>query len=330
MTRSRISEVAEAIVARDSFLLTAHVRPDGDACGASLALWHGLTRLGKRAVLSLHDRPPERYAFLPWRDQPARPLAGEAGRDFDAAIALDCDGIDRTGSLADVFRAAPIIMDVDHHAGLKAFGDIQAVYEDASSTGELVFELLEALGVPLDEEIATCLLTAILFDTGSYRNANTTPKAHLYSARLIDAGADSAQIAFRVFGEVPYRAVALKARALTTARLVLQGRGICARITLDDFRETGAVAADSEGFVEELKLTAGIDVAVLLVESSEGGCKVSFRSVNGLDVAGVANTFGGGGHRRAAGCSVAGSVEAGEAAVIARLAAALGAAEGAR
>jgi len=305
-----MAEVAEAIRRHRSFVLTTHVRPDGDACGSSLAMLYALRRLGKHVCLATQDDMPPRYGFLPgYRDVgPAIPV--EKALEFDCAIALDCDGLGRTGTMRPVFEAVGTIIDIDHHEGLKAFGDARLVVPEASCTGELVYHLLRPLGVPLDADLATCLLCAVMYDTGSFRHTNTTPGALRMAADLMEAGADPHSVGFHVFDDTPFAQLALRGRVLSTAHLALGDRVVIATALREHFERTGALPADTEGIVDDLRSVSGIDVAVLIVEMTDGMSKVSLRAVRDVDVAAVMATFGGGGHRRAAGCEIAGGADA--------------------
>ncbi|HQK92884.1 MAG TPA: bifunctional oligoribonuclease/PAP phosphatase NrnA [Armatimonadota bacterium] len=325
MTRPRIADAARVLAEGQSLLVTTHIRPDGDAIGSALALSHGLRGLGKMATIVLEHAVPRPYRFLPgWRDiVPSLPVS-EAGR-FDVAVVLDCDGLQRAGEVTGLVRAVGRIVEIDHHPGAHGDGCVIAVYPEAAATAELVFELCEALGAPLTVELATCLLTGLTDDTGGFRHSNTTARAHELASRLVAAGADPARIAENLFGNQPPARLVLRGRALARARLLLDGRVILSYLTNEDFAVTGADRADSSYVIDDLRLAADIQVAAVLVETENGQCRVSLRSSSDLDVAAVARSLGGGGHVKAAGCELPGTVAQAEPPLVAALAGALGA-----
>jgi len=311
-----IREAAEAVRRHRRFILTTHVRPDGDACGASLGLKRALESLGKSVVLATEDPFPTRYHFLAGAEDVQQALPPERADEFDCAIAVDADGLDRVGTMAEILRRVNPLIDIDHHAGTKAFGDVRAVYSDAAASGELVYDLCVELGVSIDVPLATCLLTALTDDTGGFRHSNTSIRAHEIAAALIAAGADPSDIGYHIFGGLPLRRLALKGQALSRCRLELDGKAVVSHVTQEDFRQTGARRWDIEGIIDELRLVKGISVAVLVVETPDGDCKVSMRARGSLDVSKVTNGFGGGGHREAAGCEMPGPPEAAEAVLL--------------
>lgn len=307
--RPRLTDAAEVIRCHTRFLLTAHVRPDGDAIGSVLGLHLALQQLGKRPSMILDDECPHMYRFLPaWQDM-LSPDKAEDDWEFEAAIVLDCDGLDRAGSVADLVSRLHPVVDIDHHTGRKAFGDVRAVYEDAAATAELVYELLQELGHAVTPDVAACLLAGLMFDTGSFRFANTSPGALRVAAELVEAGAVVEDIATALFAEEPFAKLTLRGIALSRAIRSCGGR-ICGSYLLrSDFEATGALPEHAEGIVEQLRGVAGVQVGVLSREVDSGEAKLSFRSRGWPDVGAVAAEFGGGGHREAAGATFCGSAQ---------------------
>lgn len=325
MTRPRIADAARVLCEGRSLLLTTHVRPDGDAIGSVLALAHALRGLGKATTVSLEHAVPRPYRFLPgWESiVPALPVS-EAPR-FEVAVVLDCDGLQRAGAVTGLVKAIGRIVEIDHHPGAHEDGCVVAAYPEAAATSELVFDLCQALGAPLTVEIATCLLTGLTDDTGGFRHSNTSARAHDVASRLVAAGAEPALIAENLFGDQPLARLVLRGRALATARLLLDGRVVLAHLTNEDFAATGAERADSSYVIDDLRLAADADVAAVLVETESGECKVSLRSASAVDVAAVARSLGGGGHVKAAGCDIPGTLAQAEPLLVAALAGVLGA-----
>jgi len=308
-SRRNLADVARVIKQHQSFLLTAHVRPDGDAIGSLLALYWALRGLGKRATMVLHDECPQAYRFLPGWAAILSPDDADDEWRFDAAVVLDCEGLERTGAVADLLANIRPIIDIDHHAGRKAFGDVHATYEDAAATAELIYELLGHLAAPLTADIATCLLAGLMFDTGSFRYANTTARALRTAAALVEAGARADRVASALFAEEPFPKVVLRGIALSRARLAAGGRICGSYLQRADFAATGALDEHAEGIVEELRGVGGVLVGILSRELPTGEAKLSFRSHGVPDVSQIAAQFGGGGHREAAGSCFAGSAE---------------------
>lgn len=308
MTRRELLERVGLVITQGAqFIATTHVRPDGDAIGSLAAFSLGLGYLGKQVAAVTHDPVPLVYRFLPYTSEIHQELPPlERAAQCDAGIALDCDGLDRTGSVAPLLEATGCIVDLDHHEGMKAFGDVQCVVSDASCTGELVLELLrDILGVPITEDIATCLLTCHVYDTGRFGQSNATAAAFRNAAALVEAGASPEEVVRHVFDT---RSIArTRLRGLALSRAQLDESSACAWVALDnqDLEAAGASGEDSEGIVEELRAVAGARLALLVTAASNGESRVSLRSRDpSVNVAQLAAAFGGGGHVRAAGCMV--------------------------
>ncbi|MDQ2799194.1 MAG: bifunctional oligoribonuclease/PAP phosphatase NrnA, partial [Armatimonadota bacterium] len=203
------------------------------------------------------------------------------------------------------------------------FGDIQVVETRAASTAEIVFALLNALELPITPEVATCLFTGILTDTGSFRFQNVTADTMTVAARLIDAGASPAFVSEHVFENRTFAATKLLGLALSSLSRTLDGRIAWAHVTREDFARLGATDEDSEGLVNPVRSVRGAEVGVSFREMPDGAVRVSLRSREGVDVGQIAQKFGGGGHRMAAGCTLNLPLAEAEAAVLDSLRAAL-------
>ena len=298
------SAVADCIQAADRIFVAGHQHPDGDAVGSLLALQSMLRSFGKTVHAALPDPPPARFEFLDGLDS----IATEAPPwHADLAIALDCDGADRLGSLEEAVLSANRVVNIDHHRGMKPFGDVQFIDPSAAATAVLVAELAGQLDLlPPTPAQATALYTALIADTGCFRFTNTSPEALHLGADLVAAGVDPAETARRVFSLRPFSSVMLEARALHS--LHLADSVLMATLSHEDFAEIGAVPAETEGIIDAFRDVHGVRAAVLLKESEPGVWNVSLRG-NDVDVASVAEQFGGGGHRLAAGCTIEGPRE---------------------
>src|ERR671924_33003 len=304
--------VVDAIRSHDRFLVTTHENPDGDALGSILAMSLALEQLGKDAVLYLAGviPLPHEYGFMKLGDLRRTPPDDAAER---VLLALDCANERRLGPDPGLLERAPLVVDVDHHHDNSRFGDVNLIVPDASSTGEILRDLLSELGVELTPEIAEALYIALVTDTGRFQYANTTPKALRLAAELVEAGADVHRVFQDVYESVQLAKLKLLARALERAQVYEGGGIVVSYLRKPDFAEVGAAEPYSEGIIDYLRAVEGADMAVLIREPPrEGGPtrRVSLRaSVDELDVSAIARKSGGGGHRQAAGFSSEESIE---------------------
>ncbi len=303
---SLVRAAAESIRKANKILLACHVRPDADALGSLLGLAAGLESLGKSVTAVSADGVPELYRFLPgWEG-----VRTHAAGNWDLAIGLDADGSDRLGPAEPTVLSAPEVIDIDHHTGPDPFGHVQLVDRTAAATGELVFELLEELGVDWTAGMAQCLMAAIVTDTGSFRYSNVTPRSFEIAAALVRLGAHPTPIYEAVYGSRPYEASVLLGRLLGNLRRTEDGRVVWAALSRQDFADLGLNSDATEGFVDQIRMVAGSEVAVFLREETNGDIRVSLRSRGRANVAQVADEFGGGGHVPAAGCTLPGPLPA--------------------
>ncbi len=294
-----IRAAADAMKAANRLTVACHLKPDGDALGSMLGLALALEAMGKEVIRLCQDTPPEAYTFLPGADRIRQ--SPPANWQPDVSVALDCESASRLGTIESVVMAAPIVIDIDHHAGYNPFGHIQVLDPTAAATSQQVCEFIPCLDVPLTRELAVCLLAGIIFDTGAFRFSNTTPRTFSTAATLCAAGAEPDMIHRRMFDERPVSALRLLGIAL---RAVNTRDGIAfSLLTREDFERAGARDSETEGIINQLMSLRDIEGAVLVYETAEGS-KVSLRSREGLDVAAVAREFGGGGHVKAAGCTI--------------------------
>ena len=309
---SDLTAVADAIRANDRFLLVTHENPDGDALGSILAMKLGLDALGKDAVMYLGGEmalPPD-YEFMRL-DGLARTLPGDAAERV--ILALDSATAPRTRIDPELLAGAPLTIDIDHHHDNTRFGGINLIVPDASSTGEIVRDVLGELGVDLTPEIAEAIYIALDTDTGRFQYTNTTTKAHALAIELMEHGVEPQEIYRRIYEAVPFVRQKLKGRALERARLYEDGRMIASYLLRSDFEELGVGEEYAEGVIDELRAVKGVELAMTVrepPEPSDARLRISMRSaVDLLDVSAIARQRGGGGHRRAAGFSTEESIE---------------------
>jgi phosphoesterase RecJ-like protein len=294
-------------------LLVCHVNPDGDALGSMLGFGLGLRQLGFSQVFATFPEPfevPSVFGFIPGQDLLVHPSA--VPEKPDLGLSFDAASEQRVGELAPALRAAPTWVVVDHHASNPGFGGIELIDPDAAATSVVVAQLLDELGVVLDEDIATALYVALVTDTGSFRFDLTTAGVHELAARLVAAGARPADVALRVFDSRPFAAVELLTVVLARAELdptAAAGRGLVATYaTPADLDRYGLPAQTLESFMDVLRTVQEADVACLVKPLGDRRWSVSLRSRGATDVSAVAIALGGGGHRLAAGFTGSGTV----------------------
>jgi phosphoesterase RecJ-like protein len=298
-----LPQVLQAIQQRKRLLVTSHARPDGDAIGSTLALQQVLTAMGKQACVVLADSVPVLYQPLPFAG--AIRHSTQAGGDFDAVIILECDSVQRT-RLEDL--EGRFLINIDHHSASKQFASINWIDPAACAVGEMVYRLALAAGVTITPEIATCLYAAVLTDTGSFCYSPTNAHTFELARTLVERGADPAHIAQNIYFSSPLS----KMRLLGVALSGLHREDSIAwmSVTRDDMERCQALEEDCEGLVNYALGIAGIEVAVFFREVANDRVRVSVRSKGAVNVATVAEKFGGGGHECASGFSIEGPVSA--------------------
>jgi phosphoesterase RecJ-like protein len=300
-----VAVLAEAARTGGTVVLSGHVQPDADALGSTLALAEGLRRCGARVVGTFPEpfTLPASLAWLPGAEQLVPP--DELPADVDLFVSLDAASPGRLGSLATLLETAGSSVVVDHHASNPGFGAVRLVDPQAAATVALVAGLLDALGVALDEQLATCLYAGLAADTGSFRFGNTAPDTHELAARLLATGIDHAAISRRLFDTAPFGWLGLL--SAVTGRAVLEpevGAGLVwTWSTAAEARAHGLEPDQLEALVDVVRATAEADVACVVKGQDDGSWVVSLRSRGATDVSRVATGLGGGGHCAAAGYS---------------------------
>jgi len=300
-----LQDVLKSIDQRRDFILTSHARPDGDAIGSVLAAGQMLRELGKRVDIVLSDGVPHIYHGLPtWEtiQQKDRVHGG-----YEAALILECDSVKRTG-VEGLDAGGRLLINIDHHASARPFAHVNWIDPGACATAEMIFELGKAAGVKITPEIATCLYTAVLTDTGSFSFQGTGEKTFALAQELVRAGADPARIAQRVYFSNPESKMRLLGHALGSLRR--HGKLAWMVVTQAQMNECRAKEEDCEGLVNYALGIEDVQVAVFFRELENGRFRVSLRSKGAVDVAKVAARFGGGGHECASGCSLDGPLAA--------------------
>ncbi len=316
---------AEVFKTADSFVITTHIHPDGDAAGSVIGLCLALRGMNRDAATILAQPLPPSYLFLPGSGlvMAAAGDTGEPGsaqlqgKRFACGIVLDCTSLDRAGKeMAGILENCDSLINIDHHISNTGFGAVNIVDAGASATGEILYRIMDSLGIRISPDVATNLYTAIVTDTGSFQYQNATSRCHLAVSMLLDLGANQRNVQQCLNEQKNLSSIRLLEKGLSTLTLEQDGRIAWMSLPRRFFEETGCRLDDSEDFVNYPKSVAGVEVGILFKEVDDGVIRVGLRSKNIVDVNILAGRFGGGGHERAAGCTVRGTLQEVEALVV--------------
>jgi phosphoesterase RecJ-like protein len=318
--------LVEVIRRHQRFLLTTHIRPDGDGLGSMLALDEVLRRLGKDVRLVIASTFPPRYRFLDPEGRIEQFVApGDAWCSAEVALVLDTGTWNQLGSFGPFLRGLSAVkMVIDHHQTQDDLGAVTLVDATAEATGRLVFEAVAALGQPLGETAANQLFVAVAMDTGWFRHPNATAATFALAAQLVQAGARPTPLYERLFEDSTLPRLKLIGLVLDRLQVTHEGRVAYTEIRRADYAATGATPQDTEDLVNYTRSLAGVEVGLFFMEQPRGGVKVSFRSRARVDVARLAEQFGGGGHRLASGAIVEAPLDETRSRVLGAVEAALG------
>lgn len=300
---SVLDAVARVLGAAERVLVTMHRAPDGDALGSSLGLALALEEAGKQAVVYSADGVPTNLRFLPGAERVQTTLPPDAR--FDATVACDSGDASRLGPHLPAPERRGLFVNLDHHATTQHFGDLNLIDVSAASVGVIVFRILARMGLALSADPAAALYVSLLTDTGSFRYSNTSPEALRVAAELVAAGAEPSVLASAIWEANTPQRLKLLEKTLPTLELLYGGRVALMTVTSQAVAEAGTSEETADGFVSYPRSIAGVDVAVLLREDKDA-YRVSLRSRGRVDVAKVAQQFGGGGHPAASGCTLVG------------------------
>lgn len=296
------TEIINAINAADTVLVVGHIRPDGDCVGSVLAMRRICERLGKTADgVCDGDKPPS-YAFLPDYEYYCAPRY----KKYDLVIAVDCATVSRLGEYRAALENAKYSINIDHHHTNERYGKLNYIVPEACSTCYILFDLFKDADGLIDTDTAKMLYTGLSTDTGHFMHSNTTAEVFRTAAELCTYGIDIAGLNHDLYCNNKFNKVKLTARAIGGIVLYENGKIAVMNITLNDLKECGCTSEDTEGLINNASSIAGVKIAVSMCEQPGNLFRVSFRSVS-ADVSKAAATFGGGGHKLAAGCIVCGN-----------------------
>ncbi|MCC7202509.1 MAG: bifunctional oligoribonuclease/PAP phosphatase NrnA [Nitrospirae bacterium] len=315
-----IDRIIDTLKNKESFMLTTHMNPEGDAIGSTLALALALSSIGKKVTVNTADPVPGVLMFLPSSEK-VQQVKTVDGR-FDAVIVLDCGDLERVGFLKKDNIPADTLINIDHHKTNLGFGTMNLVKE-AVASADIVYTIIKKMGIPVTPDIAVCIYTAIMTETGSFRYSNTSAHTLKVAGEMIRYGADPAAIADNVFNRNSMGRINLLGRVLSTLKLSSDGKIAWITVLEEMFRETGTTKEDTEDMINYPRSITGVEVAALFRQSGNDW-KLSFRSNGRVDVALVSLEFGGGGHSMAAGCLLKGPLEEVREKVLGKVAEAVG------
>ena len=285
-----------------NIFIASHINPDGDNLGSSLALALALKKQNKNIRVLKSDIIPVDFTFLPGIN-----LIKEYDDkldDVDLFITLDCGDENRLGQNKSLIEKAKKVINIDHHISNTRFGDINIVYSEVTATGELIYHFIKQMNIEIDKDIATNIYTAISTDSGSFKYESVSSNTHRIIVDLLDIGIDKADININLYENMSFTRMKLFIKSLTTLETFNNGKIAIVEVTQDMLKETGASLEDSEGIILFIKKLDTVEAACVLKELEKDDIKISLRTKKYLDASYVCNKFDGGGHKRAAGCTI--------------------------
>lgn len=304
-----LQQAKKFLLEHDDYLIVSHVQPDGDAVSSTLAVGWLLSRLGKKFTMMNEGVIPKRMKSLWHADDLINMSEYPPQRSFSNIICVDCADFERVGRTKQFFTEDAIIVNIDHHPTNNRYGAVNVVLPEAAATAEILFDLLNLFEIEWDAEVATAIYTGLLTDTGGFRYANTTPKVMGIASELLSYGVNGPELAESLLEEMTLPQLKVLVHALNTLNITPDGKVAWVYVTPQHMIDTGAVNEDLEGIVNYPRNIQGVEVGILFKQVDTGAVKVSLRSAGKVDVAALAQSFGGGGHVRAAGCRIEGDLE---------------------
>ena len=293
--------IGKKLMEAESVLLFPHVQMDGDALGSSVAVCKALRQAGKEAWILIEDSIP---AYLSFLDQGYCTYDTELVKAPEICMCIDCAEIDRFVRRKEAFLAGKTTMCIDHHQTSKHFADYNYIDPSAGAAGEIIYQLLREMGAAVDQEMGEALFAAITTDTGNFQYSNTTRRTHQTMVELYDLGIDANKVSVEIYENIRLEKLLNQNKALSTLHIFAGGKAAMAFVTREMLRETGASMDETEGIVETLRSISGVEISAFLKEQESGSIKVSMRAKKYGNVAEISARFGGGGHIKAAGCTL--------------------------
>ena len=306
MTNNSLEKIANKLKEAETILLYPHVLMDGDTLGSSIALCIALRKMGKKAYVLIEDDIPGYLLFM------EKDYCTSDQNILDApdiSISIDCSDIERFVKRKDKFLTGKLSICIDHHRTNNFFAELNYIDEFVGATGEIIFHLIQAMGTEIDVEMAEALYIAITTDTGNLQYTNTTRTTHLIAAELFDIGIDLEKISVEVYQNIRHEKLKITNEVIGTIEMICNGKADIAYVTQDMLKKTGALMEETEGIIETLRNISGVEISAFLKENKKNEIKVGLRAKTYGDVSAIAQIYGGGGHKKASGCTLYTSLE---------------------
>lgn len=305
----QLEAAAKFIEQHDDFLVVSHIQPDGDAASSTFAMGWLLTQLGKTYTMINEGAMPSKFSYL-WGSDRVLDLSKDMpSRLYQTIISVDCADFSRIGRVSTLFDGQAQLLNVDHHPTNDRFGSYHLIKHDAAATVQILYDLAIHMNINLDLSFGDCIYTGLLTDTGGFRYSNTSPEVMQIGANLLALGVAGSVIAEQVLERVTFSQIVLLQKALSTLSFANERKLAWLAVSLADLESTGASSEDLDGLVNYPRNVEGVEVGMLFKEKAPGVIKVSLRSSGLVDVAAIAQSLGGGGHVRASGCTIQGTLE---------------------
>ncbi|KRF32238.1 exopolyphosphatase [Paenibacillus sp. Soil787] len=305
----QLAAAAKFIEQHDDFLVVSHIQPDGDAASSTYATGWILKQLGKSFTMINEGAMPSKFSYL-WGSDQVLDFGKEAPeRLYQTIISVDCADFSRMGRISTLFDDQAQLLNVDHHPTNDKFGSRHLIKHDAAATVQILYDLAIHMKLVPNLEFGDCIYTGLLTDTGGFRYSNTSPEVMQIGATLLSLGVQGSVIAEQVLERVSYSQIVLLQKALSTLSFANDRKLAWLAVSLADLELTGASSDDLDGLVNYPRNVEGVEVGMLFKEKAVGVIKVSLRSSGLVDVAAIAQSLGGGGHVRASGCTIQGTLE---------------------
>ena len=301
MANNTFKEIAEVLLKAEKILIYPHINADGDAVGSAAALCHTLRRLGKTAHVLIEEQLPANLRFM---DKGYFTFDEKVIEQPDVSVCVDCGDFGRFPMRREKFLSARTTVCVDHHGTTQNFCDYNYVDSGAAATGELIYALIKEMVPEADVETGEAIFAAITTDTGNFQYSNTTKNCHLIMAELYDLGVDTNKVSVEIYENERQEKLMITTKALSTLEIFGGGCGAIAHLTLEDMKEIGAEPFETDGVIEKLRSISGVEYAAFVKEKEPGVIRVSMRAKRRGNVASIASELGGGGHVKAAGCTL--------------------------
>jgi len=302
------TKIIKAIENNISFLISTHENPDPDALCSELALACFLKGKGKKVTIVNNERVPNRFHFFP-DALSVKPYRNDLKVLYDAAIVVDCGELSRVGKVINLIQKDKLLINIDHHITNDSFGDINLVQNRASSTAEVLYDLMNENNFRMNKKLAILLYLGIMTDTGSFRYENTTEHTHSIAAALMKFDISADKLYRKIYETIPLNDLKLFTKVISGFRSLSNGKITCVQLLRSRVKDFSEKFDLRDAIFRFLRSIEGVEVVVIFTEVSKNETKVNFRSSGKVDVAKIAHHFGGGGHRQASGCLVRDNVK---------------------